>query len=128
VGHSYGGMVVTAVAEEAHERLSQLIYLDAFLPDARKALSDYAPVPQTRADRWRVPPGPPSGWGVTDAVDVEWMRTRVGDQPLKTFTQAVQRSVPPLSAERQAYIQCTKAPFFLEAGRARGNEVLDIVS
>jgi len=117
VGHSYGGMVVTAVAERAHERLSQLIYLDAFLPDASKALSDYAPIPKTRADGWRVPPpGPPSSWGVTDAADVEWMRTRVGDQPLKTFTQAVQQSAPRLSPDRQSYIQCTKAPFFLEAG------------
>lgn len=122
VGHSYGGMVVAAVAERAHERLSQLIYLDAFLPDPRRALSDYAPVPKTRDDGWRVPPpGPPSAWGVTDAVDVEWMRTRIGDQPVKTFTQAVQKSAPRLSANRQAYLQCTKAPFFVEAG-ARAKE------
>ena len=32
VGHSYGGMVVTGVAERAHERLRQLVYLDAATP------------------------------------------------------------------------------------------------
>src|SRR6056297_1891966 len=32
VGHSYGGMVITGVAEEVPERLEQLVYFDAFLP------------------------------------------------------------------------------------------------
>src|SRR5690606_14163376 len=34
VGHSYGGMVITGVADRALERLRQLIYLDARLPDS----------------------------------------------------------------------------------------------
>ena len=67
VGHSYGGMVVTAVAERAAQRISGL-YLDAFLPDAGKALGDYAPIPATRADGWRVPPLPPSAWGVAGTM------------------------------------------------------------
>lgn len=32
VGHSYGGMVITGVAEAVPERLAQLVYFDAFLP------------------------------------------------------------------------------------------------
>ena len=32
VGHSYGGMVITGVAEAVPDRLAQLVYLDAFLP------------------------------------------------------------------------------------------------
>ena len=32
VGYSYSGMVITAVAELAPERISQLIYVDAFVP------------------------------------------------------------------------------------------------
>jgi len=32
VGHSYGGMVITGVAEEVPERLEQLVYFDAFVP------------------------------------------------------------------------------------------------
>jgi len=32
VGHSYGGMVITGVAEAVPERLEQLVYFDAFLP------------------------------------------------------------------------------------------------
>ncbi|MBN1764881.1 MAG: alpha/beta hydrolase [Sedimentisphaerales bacterium] len=33
VGHSYGGMVVTGVAEKIPDRISHLIYLDAFVPE-----------------------------------------------------------------------------------------------
>lgn len=32
VGHSYGGMVITGVAEAVPDRLAQLVYFDAFLP------------------------------------------------------------------------------------------------
>lgn len=32
IGHSYGGMVITGVAEAVPERLAQLVYFDAFLP------------------------------------------------------------------------------------------------
>jgi len=33
VGHSYGGMVVTGVADRVPERIKHLIYLDAFVPE-----------------------------------------------------------------------------------------------
>jgi pimeloyl-ACP methyl ester carboxylesterase len=33
VGHSYGGMVITGVADRVPDRIKRLIYLDAFLPE-----------------------------------------------------------------------------------------------
>ena len=33
VGHSYGGMVVTGVADKEWKKISRLVYLDAFLPE-----------------------------------------------------------------------------------------------
>ena len=33
VGHSYGGMVVTGVADRAHERIAHLAYIDALVPE-----------------------------------------------------------------------------------------------
>lgn len=117
VGHSYGGMVVSAVAERNPSRIARLVYVDAFLPDQGKSLSDYAPVPPARADGWRVPPpGSPQSWGVTDASDIAWMTPRLGDQPVKTFTQAVQRDHVQLSASSQTFVRCSRAPFFVEAG------------
>src|SRR3972149_2244270 len=32
VGHSYGGMVITGVADRIPDRIAHLVYLDAFLP------------------------------------------------------------------------------------------------
>ncbi|MEO8392986.1 MAG: alpha/beta hydrolase [Chloroflexota bacterium] len=123
VGHSYGGMVISGVEQESHSRLLGLVYLDAFLPEDGKALADYAPVPPTRDDGWRVPPaGPPSEWGPTDAVDIAWMAARLGDQPLATFTQPVQLPVDYSDSLSHTFIQCTEAPFFAEAG-ARAQQV-----
>jgi pimeloyl-ACP methyl ester carboxylesterase len=38
VGHSYGGMVVTGAADREIERISKLVYLDAFLPESGQSL------------------------------------------------------------------------------------------
>jgi pimeloyl-ACP methyl ester carboxylesterase len=121
LGHSYGGMVIAGVANKAGAHLAHLVYLDAFLPENGKALKDYAPVPPTRDDGWRIPPpGPPGAFDVTDERDVAWVTPRLGDQPLKTFTQPVRLSADENSALPQTFIQCTQAPFFAEAAaRAR---------
>ena len=41
VGHSYGGMVITGVADKCAERIRQLVYLDAFVPENGKCALDY---------------------------------------------------------------------------------------
>ena len=40
VGHSYGGMVATGVADRARDRVTQLIYIDAFVPADGQSLLD----------------------------------------------------------------------------------------
>lgn len=40
VGHSYGGMVITGVADRMPERIGRLVYLDAALPDPGQSLYD----------------------------------------------------------------------------------------
>jgi pimeloyl-ACP methyl ester carboxylesterase len=117
VGHSYGGMVIAGVAQQAAARLAALVYLDAFLPENGKAVKDYVPRLRTRDDGWRVPPlGPPEAFGVTDQRDIAWMASRLGDHPLRAFTQAVALSADKTEGLRQTFIQCSpKFPFFAEA-------------
>ena len=43
VGHSYGGMVVTGVADALADKIRSLVYLDAFVPESGQALVDLAP-------------------------------------------------------------------------------------
>jgi len=94
VGHSYGGMVATGVAERARDRLAHLVYLDAFAPRDGEALFDLVS-PEARAgmrkaagehgDGWRIPPNPiPPD---TDPADVAWITPRRMTQPRKTFEQ-----------------------------------------
>src|SRR5690348_16630714 len=40
LGHSYGGMVATGVADRASSRIARLIYLDAFAPKDGQSLFD----------------------------------------------------------------------------------------
>ncbi|MFA4848236.1 MAG: alpha/beta hydrolase [Methanoregula sp.] len=40
VGHSYGGMVITGVADKMADRINRLVYLDAALPDPGESLYD----------------------------------------------------------------------------------------
>jgi pimeloyl-ACP methyl ester carboxylesterase len=43
VGHSYGGMVITGVADKALEKIGQLVYLDAAHPHENESLVDLTP-------------------------------------------------------------------------------------
>src|SRR4051812_34912661 len=62
VGHSYGGMVATGVADRARDRVAQLIYLDAFVPEDGQSLFDLNRMAAVKladtGDGWRVPPNP----------------------------------------------------------------------
>jgi pimeloyl-ACP methyl ester carboxylesterase len=109
VGHSYGGMVIAGVAEQATARLAQVVYLDAFLPEDGKCLQDYhrEPFRDRAIDGWRVPVRPGSYFGVTDERDIAWMKARLGDQPLRTFMQPVRLSPGKCGALKQAYIACS---------------------
>jgi pimeloyl-ACP methyl ester carboxylesterase len=128
VGHSYAGMVISGVAARAANRLSHLVYLDAFVPEAGKALLDYAgpraeamrESARTEGDGWRIPPFPPERFGVTSQRDREWLQRRLVPQPLKTFEQ-------PLTAAgadrlKRVYVYCSSpaiGPFDQFAERLR---------
>ena len=45
VGHSYGGMVITGVADRVPDRIARLIYLDAVVPGDGESLRDMLPLP-----------------------------------------------------------------------------------
>ena len=108
VGHSYGGMVVTGVADRAPEVIRTLVYLDAFVPQSGQALIDLLR-PEVRAhfpkDATAVPPLPPHVQGMADPKEIAWLEGRRDPQPIRTFTQ-------PLALEGRyrgprVYVFCT---------------------
>jgi pimeloyl-ACP methyl ester carboxylesterase len=83
LGHSYGGMVATGVADRAREKIAQLIYLDAFVPRDGQSLFDLnepgrAPMREAAGsgDGWRVPPNPTPP--DTPEADLVWLSHRTG--------------------------------------------------
>lgn len=123
VGHSYAGMVITGVAGKAGNRIDQLVYLDAFLPENGKSLSDYVPAapaenaPEDSDSNWKVPPlDTPEGFGVKDPADQEWTARRLGPQPAKTFRQPLTLQTDLPATIRKSYVLLTEdSPWFLEA-------------
>jgi pimeloyl-ACP methyl ester carboxylesterase len=45
VGHSYGGMVITGVADRVPDRIRAMVYVDAFLPENGESLNTARPAP-----------------------------------------------------------------------------------
>ncbi|HEY6983787.1 alpha/beta hydrolase [Reyranella sp.] len=96
LGHSYGGMVATGVADQAGGRIRRVIYLDAFAPSDGQSLFDLVgskAEANMRAgavkegDGWRIPinPMPPD----TAPEDLAWASPRRRPQPIKTFEQGI---------------------------------------
>jgi pimeloyl-ACP methyl ester carboxylesterase len=114
VGHSYGGFVIAAVAQRARPRLKQLIYLDAFVPEAGQRVIDYLlPLDRRQAivkageQSGYVAPIPPQAHGVTDAQDIAWITPRLARQPFATFTQPMPAAADALLP--RSYIACAQS-------------------
>ena len=111
LGHSYGGMVATGVADRAAPRLQQLVYLDAFVPRDGQSLHDLVPPEHVAHQRdhaidgWKVQPTPvPAD---TSAEDKVWIEARRMPQPIKTMTQKLRLKNGETKLPR-SYIYCTK--------------------
>lgn len=98
VGHSYGGMVITGVADRAPDRIKQLVYLDAAHPRDGESLADVAVQIMGMCKSWvREVEGvelvtwpdtlKPEFFGVTDPADIAWMRPKLQQHPWKCYTQ-----------------------------------------
>ena len=138
VGHSYAGMVITGVMDKAAERLAQVVYLDAFLPDDGKSLNDYVPAfvagyeesVRTTGDGWRLPFAGAltlQTLGITDAADIAWMSPRMDDQPYKTFVQPVRISPDAAKNVRRAYLLSSERPHYLAAAKRAAAQGFDVV-
>jgi pimeloyl-ACP methyl ester carboxylesterase len=118
LGHSYSGMVVTGVADRAPDRLSQLVYLDAVLPNDGQAFFSFgsaegrAEIEQAareRGDGWRWPFAadldPTAGDIAPD--DLRLFKDKATGQPLKTLSQPVHLTNPAAQTVPRTYIWCS---------------------
>ena len=92
LGHSYGGMVATGVADRVPGRLQRIIYLDAFVPEDGDSLASLTgqtaeAMRGAAEDGWKAPPRPlPPD---TPRADVAWVSARRMSHPVECFTQPI---------------------------------------
>lgn len=129
-GHSYGGMVITGVADRAGARLRALVYLDAFLPKNGEALFDLIGEERRNQfltgaqgfDGWRIPPLKAAEWGVIDRDEQAWLDRLSTPHPLATFRQPIELGGGGPSIARRSYVLATgydPSPFHSFAAEVR---------
>ncbi len=112
-GHSYGGMIVTAVADRMPERVRAIVYVDAGIPeDGQRAIDTLTPARRQElldgirdaGQGWFAPPTPAKRMGVTDPRDIEWIDARCTPHPARTLTEPIHLTGAQRSIPRRIYI------------------------
>jgi pimeloyl-ACP methyl ester carboxylesterase len=115
VGHSFGGAVITGVADRVPERIAQLVYLDAVVPqNGRSAL---ACLPEeTQAIRLRtaqaaggltIPLPTETMFDLPPGPDRDWVARRITPHPLAAYTDPIHLDHPVGNRLPCVYIRCT---------------------
>jgi pimeloyl-ACP methyl ester carboxylesterase len=95
VGFSYGGMVVTGAVEHLSERISDLVYLDAFVPSDGESVSSMnggpARTPVNLGGEWLVPSAPRQ---FDDPIEGQWVTARRTPHPGACFSEPVYLAKP----------------------------------
>jgi pimeloyl-ACP methyl ester carboxylesterase len=130
VGHSYGGQVITGVADAMPGRIGKRVYLDAFVGDDGESAIELQPAEVAAHYRESVA-GPGFGWlipvrslskmGVTDTADTAWLQKRLTPQPWLSFTEPL-RLTGAAAAVPAEFIECTDWMRVFKNQRERAEE------
>jgi pimeloyl-ACP methyl ester carboxylesterase len=133
-GHSYGGCVISGVADRIPEHIRSLVYLDAFvLEDGENPLQLLPEIRATRllegaqavGEGWKVPPIPAEVFNV-NATDRAWVDRQCTMQPLATLQQRLRFTGGMQKIQNVTFILATEytmgSPFspFYEKAKAKG--------
>lgn len=122
-GHSYGGAVITGVADRAFDRIASMVYLDAYILENGQNIQDatdpatmaaFLELARTTGGGWTVPPPAAALFGVEEA-DQAWVDGLCTPQPLACLTQPLELRSD-LAGIRKSYIHATAqetAPAFM---------------
>jgi pimeloyl-ACP methyl ester carboxylesterase len=131
VGHSYGGMVVTGVADKLPEKIASLVYLDAFVPENGQSLAELAPPepkPQAASD-YTLAPLPATVFGAKPEV-AAFIDAHTSPHPTACFAQPAKltggsivstrkRTSTPMCRRRPLSRSSTRRPKLSRVGRCR---------
>jgi pimeloyl-ACP methyl ester carboxylesterase len=121
VGHSYGGIVITAAADAllaANERaIERLVYVDAQVPLPGESWSSLHP-PEVQAQRrataaahdGALPPPDPGAYGL-EGADRDWLLRRQLSHPFGAYDEVLQHDEARLARVPRCYLACTTPAF-----------------
>jgi pimeloyl-ACP methyl ester carboxylesterase len=125
VGHSYGGMVISGVAEKMEKSIASFVMLDAFMPENGQALIDMQPPPARepilaaeREGAATLPPRPAELFKVNEK-DRAWVDAQCTPQPIKCFLQKLTLTGARERIPKKTYIRAAAYPSqYFDAGLA----------
>lgn len=120
VGHSFGGAVISGVAEQLPDRIQQLIYLDAAILENGESMFDCIPH-EIASERQRLikesgdgdtlPIPTARDLGIFDAQQWEYVKQFLTPQPLSSYTTALTLNHNPGEGFPCFYIHCDKPSY-----------------
>ena len=125
VGHSYGGMVISGVAEKMEKAISSLVMLDAFMPENGQSLIDLMPqeprdaiLSAARGGATSLPPRAAAYFKVNDK-DSAWVDAQCTPQPIRCFLQKLALTGARDRIAKKTYIRAAVFPSpYFDAGLA----------
>lgn len=117
VGHSYGGFVVSGVAERMEKAIGSIVFLDAFVPDNGMSLSDYWPPDRKKlfedaaaATGWKTIPAPPAAFFKVNEKDQAWVDSKSVPHPYPCFTEKARLTGARERIAKKAYVRAAEYP------------------
>jgi pimeloyl-ACP methyl ester carboxylesterase len=115
-GHSYGGMVISLVAEQMADKIGSLVFLDAFVPEngdsmfelTNPAVRDSLTSATARGDI--SVPGRPAAAFLVNGKDQAWVDSLTGPQPIATMTEKLNLSGAREKVAKKSYIRAGAYP------------------
>jgi pimeloyl-ACP methyl ester carboxylesterase len=115
-GHSYGGMVISGIAEQAADKIASIVFLDAFVPDngdsmenlTSQVVRDGLKAATERGDIG-VPPRSAAQFMVNDK-DQAWVDAMCVPQPIGTMTEMLKLSGARETIGKKSYIRAGAYP------------------
>jgi len=116
IGHSYGGMVITGVADRIPHKVKKLIYVAAVLPKNGESMFDavgseissFLSRSAEEGNGWEVPAGTPQSYGIHASEMINWFVKMSTPHPLKSFQQKLHLRNIAFDGIEKVYIKCSQ--------------------
>lgn len=117
-GHSYGGMVIGGVADRIADRIRNLVFLDAVVPETGKSMNDYV-FPGWRllpilisvwlfGRGYKLTPPPPAWFFKVNKADRAMVNRRLTAHPYATLTEKIRIGNNSDRIPNHTYVYATK--------------------